>query len=110
MEAAPGAGKIGSYKPQCDQQGNYLPMQCWYPTGFCWCVDPNGKVIEGTSMRGRPDCQRGRGHRPFDSALHQLHFMQTVPNDESNIIAHFFLSSRSPHDVCTQDDAEDRRL
>ncbi|XP_040903744.1 CD74 molecule, major histocompatibility complex, class II invariant chain a [Toxotes jaculatrix] len=57
MEAAPGAGKIGSYKPQCDEQGRYLPMQCWYPTGFCWCVDETGKVIEGTSMRGRPDCQ-----------------------------------------------------
>ncbi|XP_018555124.1 CD74 molecule, major histocompatibility complex, class II invariant chain a isoform X2 [Lates calcarifer] len=59
LEAAPGAGKIGSYKPQCDEQGRYLPMQCWYPTGFCWCVDQTGKVIEGTSMRGRPDCQRG---------------------------------------------------
>ncbi|XP_029367806.1 CD74 molecule, major histocompatibility complex, class II invariant chain a [Echeneis naucrates] len=63
MEAAPGPGKIGSYKPQCDQEGRYMPMQCWYPTGFCWCVDQTGTVIEGTTMRGRPDCQRGRGLR-----------------------------------------------
>ncbi|KAG7230270.1 hypothetical protein INR49_024374 [Caranx melampygus] len=58
-----GPGKIGSYKPQCDQQGNYLPMQCWYPTGYCWCVDQDGNVIEGTAMRGRPDCQRGAAPR-----------------------------------------------
>ncbi|KAF1384627.1 hypothetical protein PFLUV_G00122170 [Perca fluviatilis] len=58
MEAAPGASKIGSYKPQCDEQGRYKPMQCWHATGYCWCVDETGKVIEGTTMRGRPDCQK----------------------------------------------------
>ncbi|XP_035506133.1 H-2 class II histocompatibility antigen gamma chain [Scophthalmus maximus] len=59
LEAAPGPGKVGSYKPQCDEQGQYLPKQCWFPTGFCWCVDKNGRVIEGTSVRGHPNCQRG---------------------------------------------------
>ncbi|XP_031175357.1 CD74 molecule, major histocompatibility complex, class II invariant chain a isoform X2 [Sander lucioperca] len=58
MEAAPGASKIGSYKPQCDEQGRYKPMQCWHATGYCWCVDQTGAVIEGTTMRGRPDCQK----------------------------------------------------
>lgn len=82
LEAAPGAGKIGSYKPQCDEQGRYLPMQCWYPTGFCWCVDQTGKVIEGTSMRGRPDCQRGgRGHRLKAIGAS---FSFKALNDESN--------------------------
>ncbi|XP_047441670.1 CD74 molecule, major histocompatibility complex, class II invariant chain a [Mugil cephalus] len=59
MEAAPGGSKIGSYKPQCDEQGRYKPMQCWHATGFCWCVDESGNPIEGTSIRGRPDCHRG---------------------------------------------------
>lgn len=36
-------------------------MQCWHATGYCWCVDSEGHPIEGTTMRGRPDCQRGRG-------------------------------------------------
>ncbi|XP_044219649.1 CD74 molecule, major histocompatibility complex, class II invariant chain a [Thunnus albacares] len=59
LEAAPGGAKIGSYKPQCDEQGRYKPMQCWHATGYCWCVDESGTPIEGTTMRGRPDCQRG---------------------------------------------------
>ncbi|XP_061582009.1 CD74 molecule, major histocompatibility complex, class II invariant chain a, partial [Cololabis saira] len=59
LESAPGAGKIGAYKPQCDQQGRYKPVQCWHATGFCWCVDETGNPIEGTSIRGRPDCPHG---------------------------------------------------
>ncbi|KAK5864859.1 hypothetical protein PBY51_016066 [Eleginops maclovinus] len=53
-----GDTRIGSFKPQCDDLGNYLPMQCWHSSGYCWCVDSDGKTIEGTQMRGRPDCQR----------------------------------------------------
>ncbi|KAI3351788.1 hypothetical protein L3Q82_020631, partial [Scortum barcoo] len=56
---ASGFSKIGAYLPQCDEQGNYKPMQCWHATGYCWCVDEDGKTIDGTTMRGRPDCQRG---------------------------------------------------
>ncbi|XP_054890632.1 CD74 molecule, major histocompatibility complex, class II invariant chain a [Poeciliopsis prolifica] len=63
MEATPGVGKIGAYKPQCDEQGHYKPMQCWHATGFCWCVDQAGNPIQGTTMRGHPDCNKGAGFR-----------------------------------------------
>uniref|UniRef100_A0A146NX42 CD74 molecule, major histocompatibility complex, class II invariant chain a n=1 Tax=Fundulus heteroclitus TaxID=8078 RepID=A0A146NX42_FUNHE len=63
MEAASSEAKIGKYKPQCDEQGRYKPMQCWHATGFCWCVDEYGTPIEGTAIRGRPDCHRGAGYR-----------------------------------------------
>uniref|UniRef100_A0AAY4D127 Thyroglobulin type-1 domain-containing protein n=1 Tax=Denticeps clupeoides TaxID=299321 RepID=A0AAY4D127_9TELE len=44
----------GVYKPQCDEQGDYMPMQCWSSTGYCWCVDKNGNKIPETLIRGRP--------------------------------------------------------
>ncbi|XP_042533773.1 nidogen-2 isoform X1 [Dipodomys spectabilis] len=34
--------------PQCDDQGNFLPLQCHGSTGFCWCVDSNGHEVPGT--------------------------------------------------------------
>ncbi|KAM4622073.1 H-2 class II histocompatibility antigen gamma chain-like [Polymixia lowei] len=80
-EAAPGAGKIGSYKPQCDEQGHYKPMQCWHSTGFCWCVDATGTPIEGTSIRGRPDCQRVPRRMMAFPRMMQL---KTINDDEGS--------------------------
>ncbi|XP_054453198.1 H-2 class II histocompatibility antigen gamma chain-like [Anoplopoma fimbria] len=78
-EAASGVTQIGYYKPQCDEQGRYKPMQCWPPTGYCWCVDKTGTPIEGTSMRGRPDCQRA----PFGRRMLAPMLMQkTLSVDE----------------------------
>ncbi|XP_060771186.1 CD74 molecule, major histocompatibility complex, class II invariant chain a isoform X2 [Neoarius graeffei] len=48
--------KPGFYQPQCDEEGNFKPKQCWHSTGYCWCVDKNGKQIEGTLTRGPLDC------------------------------------------------------
>ncbi|XP_067103357.1 CD74 molecule, major histocompatibility complex, class II invariant chain a isoform X1 [Osmerus mordax] len=47
---------LGSYQPQCDAQGHFMPMQCWHSTGYCWCVDSEGTAIPGTEMRGKPTC------------------------------------------------------
>ncbi|XP_060742746.1 CD74 molecule, major histocompatibility complex, class II invariant chain a isoform X1 [Tachysurus vachellii] len=52
------AGQIkpGFFQPQCDEEGNFKPKQCWSSTGYCWCVDINGKEIPGTLSRGPIDC------------------------------------------------------
>ncbi|XP_032066474.1 HLA class II histocompatibility antigen gamma chain isoform X2 [Thamnophis elegans] len=47
---------IGKLCAHCDKKGNYLPMQCHSSTGYCWCVYKDGTEIEGTKIRGRPNC------------------------------------------------------
>lgn len=69
MEASP--GKFGAYKPKCDAKGHYMPMQCWSSIGFCWCVDINGTPIEGTNIRGHPDCPNALRRRQFAPMLIQ---------------------------------------
>lgn len=46
---------IGSYVPQCDEAGNYEPVQCHGSTGYCWCSDTQGNEIENTRSRGPVD-------------------------------------------------------
>ena len=50
---------VGCYIPQCTENCDWEPMQCWGSTGYCWCVDSEGVEIEGTSMpswQGFPEC------------------------------------------------------
>ncbi|XP_062311034.1 thyroglobulin-like isoform X5 [Osmerus eperlanus] len=45
----------GSFQPQCDSQGQFLPIQCWEATGQCWCINRAEEVVLGTlTPRGRP--------------------------------------------------------
>ncbi|XP_066550833.1 nidogen-2 isoform X1 [Amia ocellicauda] len=39
---------VGTYVPQCDEEGNYRPLQCHGSTGHCWCVDSRGQEQAGT--------------------------------------------------------------
>ncbi|XP_028356426.2 thyroglobulin isoform X14 [Physeter macrocephalus] len=43
-----------SYLPQCQDSGDYEPMQCDLRRGQCWCVDTEGMEVYGTRQRGRP--------------------------------------------------------
>ncbi|XP_036947109.1 nidogen-2 isoform X15 [Acanthopagrus latus] len=38
----------GAYVPQCDANGQYIPLQCHGSTGHCWCVDSSGQERAGT--------------------------------------------------------------
>ncbi|XP_032929033.1 HLA class II histocompatibility antigen gamma chain isoform X1 [Catharus ustulatus] len=55
-EATFGKDQLGRFRPQCDENGDYLPKQCHFSTGFCWCCYKNGTKIEGTETRGKLDC------------------------------------------------------
>ncbi|XP_044148300.1 saxiphilin-like isoform X10 [Bufo gargarizans] len=39
---------LGAFEPKCDEKGNYQPKQCHGSTGYCWCVNEEGKTIDGT--------------------------------------------------------------
>ncbi|XP_036210818.1 nidogen-1 [Myotis myotis] len=48
----------GMFVPECDEHGQYVPTQCHGSTGYCWCVDRDGRELEGTRTRPgmRPPC------------------------------------------------------
>uniref|UniRef100_A0A3Q1G0X6 Nidogen 2a (osteonidogen) n=1 Tax=Acanthochromis polyacanthus TaxID=80966 RepID=A0A3Q1G0X6_9TELE len=43
-----GYSAVGAYVPQCDAEGQYIPLQCHGSSGHCWCVDSNGQERAGT--------------------------------------------------------------
>ncbi|XP_037656789.1 HLA class II histocompatibility antigen gamma chain isoform X1 [Choloepus didactylus] len=46
----------GTFSPKCDENGNYLPLQCYGSIGYCWCVFPNGTEVPHTRSRGHHNC------------------------------------------------------
>ena len=55
----------GVYVPKCKDNGQFKSTQCHKrpgKTGFCWCVDREGKQIPGTRTKGkRPQCRSAAG-------------------------------------------------
>ncbi|KAK6305695.1 hypothetical protein J4Q44_G00244750 [Coregonus suidteri] len=47
---------LESFRPQCDEGGNYLPQQCLDAKRLCWCVDASGKQLSGTLTNGPARC------------------------------------------------------
>uniref|UniRef100_A0A667X6G3 SPARC (osteonectin), cwcv and kazal like domains proteoglycan 1 n=1 Tax=Myripristis murdjan TaxID=586833 RepID=A0A667X6G3_9TELE len=47
---------IGSYIPQCTDDGYFKPTQCHGSTGQCWCVDKYGNEIAGSRKHSNPNC------------------------------------------------------
>ncbi len=43
----------GASVPQCDENGDYMPVQCSGSIGSCWCASPDGSEIPGTRMSTR---------------------------------------------------------
>ncbi|XP_077432010.1 thyroglobulin isoform X3 [Vanacampus margaritifer] len=65
------AGRLDDqpFSPQCDDEGEWRPTQCYHSTGQCWCVNEDGEYVPQTlSSRSRPlvkcltRCQRAQSH------------------------------------------------
>nr|XP_020447653.1 nidogen-2 isoform X7 [Monopterus albus] len=62
---------VGAYVPQCDNDGQYTPLQCHSSTGYCWCVDSQGQERAGTrTSPGSPPKNCGRPDEPAPPKTH----------------------------------------
>ncbi|TRY78327.1 hypothetical protein TCAL_15354, partial [Tigriopus californicus] len=58
------ASGIPMFVPVCHEDGSYAEVQCHYSTGYCWCVNEDGKPIPRTSTRyDRPNCKKEKRKR-----------------------------------------------
>ncbi|XP_043839431.1 nidogen-2 isoform X2 [Dromiciops gliroides] len=48
LEHYNGRPREDQYIPQCDEFGHFNPLQCHGNSNYCWCVDKDGREIEGT--------------------------------------------------------------
>ncbi|KAM9334126.1 nidogen-2 [Symphorus nematophorus] len=73
---------VGAYVPQCDANGQYIPLQCHGSSGHCWCVDSRGQERAGTrTSPGAPptDCDKpDEPERPKTYCEHHRDSVQTT--------------------------------
>lgn len=74
---------VGRWVPQCQEDGSYYPVQC--TTGWdCWCVDEDGREIQGTKRRGWPDCDpQGNGRN--DLQFEQIRYAQYIIDETREV-------------------------
>lgn len=54
-----GSGLMGSYVPQCEEDGVFSPVQCHGSTGYCWCVSEETGIPVSDMVRfGTPQCSK----------------------------------------------------
>jgi len=51
-----GVPSVGKFVPECKPDGEYVEIQCFGNTNFCWCSDKRGYEIAGTHRWGTPKC------------------------------------------------------
>ena len=44
------------YVPQCNLDGSFEEVQCHGPSNGCWCVDQQGRELNGTRRKGPLKC------------------------------------------------------
>ncbi|XP_055496382.1 uncharacterized protein nid2a isoform X6 [Leucoraja erinacea] len=71
---------VGLHIPQCDEEGNFRPMQCHSSTGHCWCVHENGQEVQGTRTEpgtGQPRCgTTGASEQPKSACEQQRYRLE----------------------------------
>ncbi|XP_072895083.1 nidogen-2 [Hemitrygon akajei] len=90
VEVSPHGPLIGAYVPQCDDEGNFRPMQCHGSTGYCWCVYENGQEVPGTRTApgtGQPRCgEPVANERPKSACEQQRERLETERNQRGPLV------------------------
>uniref|UniRef100_A0A3Q3LGD4 Nidogen 2a (osteonidogen) n=1 Tax=Mastacembelus armatus TaxID=205130 RepID=A0A3Q3LGD4_9TELE len=68
----------GAYVPQCDDNGQYSPLQCHGSTGYCWCVDSRGQERPGTRTPPGTARRDSEPTRPKTDCEHHRDRVQTT--------------------------------
>lgn len=62
----------GSFVPECAPDGGFQLVQCHQLTGYCWCVDTQGRPLAGSSVHlQKPNCTTRRQGSFQRRASHQ---------------------------------------
>ncbi|KAL1435006.1 hypothetical protein MTO96_001557 [Rhipicephalus appendiculatus] len=62
----------GSFVPECSPDGGFERVQCHELTGYCWCVDAQGRPLAGSSVHlKKPNCTSRRQGSFQRRASHQ---------------------------------------
>ncbi|XP_062270701.1 nidogen-2 [Scomber scombrus] len=78
---------IGVYVPQCDDSGEYTPLQCHGSSGQCWCVHSSGQERAGTrTLPGTAPKDCDRPERPKTRCEHHKASIQTTSPEGYPII------------------------
>ena len=65
LEHYGGTPRDDQYVPQCDDLGHFTPLQCHGKSDFCWCVDQDGREVQGTrSQPGTTPACKHEGQPP----------------------------------------------
>ena len=49
---------IPIFVPVCKENGQYVDIQCHQGTGYCWCVNVDGKPVPRSSTKySKPNCR-----------------------------------------------------
>ncbi|KAI7804654.1 nidogen-2 isoform X2 [Triplophysa rosa] len=77
---------IGAFIPQCDDEGQYRPLQCHGSTGHCWCVDSTGQERPGTrTPPGSPRTNCDEPVRPIRPKTHCEHHRDGVKSGSGDV-------------------------
>ncbi|XP_014792260.1 PREDICTED: nidogen-2 [Calidris pugnax] len=88
-EVPPGPSPVGDgHVPQCDEEGQYRPLQCHGSSGHCWCVDAAGQEIAGTRTAPGstpPRCGNPEAIQQLTPCEHERLYPRAVPPGPSPV-------------------------